>query len=164
MNRYYLYQKTLGGTCVCIKPDQIDGCSGQETQGVNSQLLGVVASEPGIFEVKATGDIPSAGSFLLLPIKGSQQLSLLMEVHEVASLITPESSWSARCSGLPQSDFQLRSLDAHCDRCGKNESIEFLQVTSNLQADALQGLNMFGWRADEHTQICQSCNRGVDER
>lgn len=153
MNRQYLYQNTPSGHCAWPKPDQ----KGPQSLVFNP-LLGVVSRQPGEFEIKATGDKPSVGSDLFVPVKGSRQISLRLVVRSIEDLITPAFSWSAVCEGMAQEQFLLRSLDAQCDHCGTKMTLEFLQVSDDLSQDAIRGLNDYGWHATSSAQICEGCH------
>ena len=144
---YILYQYTPGGQF----------SYGETGSQVNGELLGVVAKEQGIFEVKGKGERPVLGSHLLLPVKGSKQLSLKMAVKEVSPLITPVGAWSATCNGPKQREFNLKNIQACCDECKENSELEFISFSGDDQADAVAALNLAGWDATVERQICPKC-------
>jgi len=143
---YILYQYTAGGTAVV---------KGEVERSV--ELLGVVSNQVGVYEVKARGQAPVDGDVLILPVKGSKQLSLALPVKSVTSLITPIDGWSAECDGPALKEFQLRTVEVCCDGCGHQASVEFLQFSPDFNADALRALSMLGWQADEASQNCPTC-------
>lgn len=112
----------------------------------------------GQFEIKAKGDQPSIGDILLLPVKGSQQLSLQLKVLAVEPLITPVSGWSAKCDGPAQAQFNVKFADITCDTCHEITSLEFIDFSGDTQADAIAGMNKQGWDASIEKQICPTCS------
>ena len=147
---YILYQYTPGGQFALLgKP-----------LSANTELLGVVVSEGGIFEIKAKGDKPEVSDYLLLPVKGSKQISLKMRVTDVQPLITPLGAWSARCEGPAQKEFNLKNIEACCDQCAAESGLEFIGFSGDDQSDALAGMNLAGWNASLEKQVCPVCNKG----
>lgn len=146
---YILYQYTPGGQFSLLnKPLSSD-----------TELLGVVAGEHGIFEIKAKGDKPKISDYLLLPVKGSKQISLKMRVLDVQPLITPLGAWSARCEGPAQKEFNLKNIEACCDQCAAESQLEFIEFSGDDQSDALAAMNLAGWDASLERQVCPSCHK-----
>jgi hypothetical protein len=144
---HILYQYTPGGQVAFLK----------EPKEANVELLGVVAKGEGVFEIKAKGDKPFEQDTLLVPIKGSKQMSLKMVVQTVEPLITPVGAWSARCLGPSQREFSLKNIDACCDQCGEDSQLEFIAFSGNDQNDALAAMNLAGWNATFEKQVCPKC-------
>lgn len=144
---YILYQYTPGGQVAYLG----------ESKEANGELLGVVAKGEGVFEIKAKGHKPSEHDTLLVPIKGSRQMSLKMVVQAVEPLITPVGAWSARCLGPSQREFSLKNIDACCDQCGEDSQLEFIAFSGNDQNDALAAMNLAGWNATFEKQVCPKC-------
>ncbi|NVK38545.1 MAG: hypothetical protein HWE18_11530 [Gammaproteobacteria bacterium] len=113
--------------------------------------------ELGVFEVKGKGAQPASGASLLLPIKGSKQMSLILPVMSVEPLITPLGAWSARCKGPNQAQFDVRSADIVCDECSTHYEMEFV-VVGDVQLAAIEAMNHQGWQASLEQQICPNCN------
>ena len=147
---YILYQYTPGGQFALL----------DEPQQSDAELLGVVAQEGGVFEVKAKGERPDTSDYLLLPVKGSKQISLKMRVIEVQSLITPLGAWSARCEGPEQKEFNLKNIEACCDQCGADSQLEFIGFSGDDQSDALAAMKLAGWDATLERQVCPVCKSG----
>ena len=147
MLEYFRYQQTPAGRVITdISPKK------------SSDLLGVMSFTLGQFEIKAKGDQPSIGDILLLPVKGSQQLSLQLKVLAVEPLITPVSGWSAKCDGPAQAQFNVKFADITCDTCHEITSLEFIDFSGDTQADAIAGMNKQGWDASIEKQICPTCS------
>ena len=144
---YILYQYTPGGQF----------SYGENDSQASGELLGVVAKEQGVFEVKGKGEKPGIGSYLLLPVKGSRQLSLKMEVKAVSPLITPVGAWSATCDGPKQREFNLKNIQACCDECKENSELEFISFSGDDQTDAVAAMNLAGWKATLQRQVCPKC-------
>lgn len=143
---YILYRNIAGGTAIV---------AGEAETSV--ELLGVVSNQAGLYEVKAKGGVPSLGDMILLPIKGSKQMSLKLPVKTVSPLITPVGAWSAECKGPDVKEFQLRQVQVCCDVCAKSESVEFVEYSDDFNRDALSGLELLGWDANAERQICPDC-------
>ena len=121
-------------------------------------VLGVMAQkEQGVFEVKWKGPVVQVGDVLLLPVKGSTQISLRMQVKKVEPLITPSDAWSAECLGPEVREFELKNMNACCDACSKEYQLEFIAFRADDQADAIAAMTMRGWNANADKQICPSC-------
>ena len=144
---YILYQYTPGGQFALLEKPLSD----------NAELLGVVASEGGVFEVKGKGGKPAVSDYLLLPVKGSKQISLKMRVEDVQPLITPLGAWSARCEGPKQKEFNLKNIEACCDQCATQSELEFIAFSGDDRSDALAAMNLAGWEATLERQICPAC-------
>jgi len=151
MLEHILYRYTPGGQVAYLESKE------GSAAGSNTELLGVVAKGEGVFEIKAKGDKPVPNTVLLLPVKGSKQLSLKMVVQEVEPLITPIGAWSARCAGPNQREFSLKNIDACCDQCGEESQLEFIAYSGDDQNDALAALNLAGWSATFEKQVCPKC-------
>ena len=146
MLEYFRYQQTPAGRVV-----------NDNLPNKSSDLLGVMSFTLGQFEIKAKGEQPSVGDTLLLPVKGSKQLSLQLKVVGVEHLITPIGAWSAKCKGPAQANFNVRVADITCDNCLEVTSLEFIDFSGDVQADALLAMNKQGWQADSHEQVCPIC-------
>ena len=146
MLEYFRYKQTPAGT---VLNDRLVDKS--------SDLLGVSSFTLGEFEVKAKGDFPAAGDLLLLPVKGSKQLSMQLTVMDVSPLITPIGAWSARCNGPAQAQFNVKFAEITCDQCRQAYTLEFIDFSNDTQADAIAGMNKQGWNANLAEQICPSC-------
>ena len=150
------YQYTPGGRIAAFAGDP-NGLS-IRNESYSAELLGVSAqSEQGFFQVKGKGLIPNVSQILLLPVKGSKQLSLKMEVQSVESLITPENAWSALCIGPDFQEFNLRSVDACCDSCNEKSLLEFIAFSGDDNKDAVSGMSLAGWQASLERQMCPKC-------
>ena len=162
---YILYQFTPGGTVV----RQVAPSEGSEDSAVTCELLGVIANGEGVFEVKAKGEMSAANpdqpEYLLLPIKGSKQMSLRLPIQKVEPLITPLGAWSATCQGPAQKEFLLKAMDINCDNCQQPSHLEFVVFSGDDNQDALAAMNYLGWRASMEKQVCPKCikGQGVDE-
>lgn len=147
MLEYFRYQQTPAGR---VTNDRLTNKS--------SDLLGVMSFTLGEFEIKAKGEQPSIGDTLLLPVKGSKQLSLQLKVLDVEPLITPIGGWSAKCAGPAQAQFNVKFADITCDACREITTLEFIDFSGDTQADAIAGMNKQGWDACVDKQICPSCS------
>lgn len=132
--------------------------TGQQLDFSSLSVLGVLAQDAsGVFEVKWKGGKIEPGCSLLLPVKGSKQISLKMDVVKVDSLITPVGSWSAVCNGPKFKEFKLKNIEAKCDQCGSAYTLEFIAYSDDDQQDALAAMNLCGWQADSDKQYCPGC-------
>lgn len=153
MLEYFRYTQTPAG--VVINEQLIDK---------PSDLLGVSSFSLGEFEVKAKGVSPQYGDTLLLPVKGSKQLSLALKVLHVAPLITPLGAWNAKCSGPSEAQFNVKFAQITCDRCSDTYELEFVDFSGNTQVDAIAGMNKQGWQASLEEQVCPSCQLQDNEK
>lgn len=124
----------------------------------NYDVLGVSAKdEIGRFEVKWKGLEVNVDDVLLLPIKGSKQISLKMRVLSITALINPQGAWSAECTGPAMKEFDLKNMKACCDACNKKYDLEFIAFRADDQQDAIDAMLMRGWQATPEKQICPDC-------
>lgn len=152
MLEYFIYKHTASGQ-VC-NASQADS---------KADLLGVSSPSLGFFEVKAKGPTAQFGDMLLLPVKGSKQLSMQLKVDSVAPLITPIGSWSARCKGPDQAQFNVKFAQITCDACKQAYELEFIDFSGDTQADAIAGMNKQGWHATLERQVCPACQALVGD-
>jgi len=151
MKAFIEYKSTKGGKLVLQSPDSLD-------QADERDLLGVSALQPGVYEVKGLGALPIVGQTLLVPVKGSRQLSLRFAISKVEALIQPANSWTATCEGPDIMSFNLREAKVTCDHCFKEYSVEFVEHSGDLSVDAIESMNGQGWMASSEAQVCLSCS------
>ncbi|GAA6133440.1 hypothetical protein NBRC116188_02290 [Oceaniserpentilla sp. 4NH20-0058] len=142
---YFIYTKTPAGKVRLNQDESL------------LPLLGVTSQIPGEFEIKAKGQKPQLKSYLELPLKGAQQMSMRVKVLEVNALITPIDGWSALCEGPSQSQFDIKVANITCDCCSEVTQLEFIDFGLDTQADALVGMIKSHWLASAEAQICPSC-------
>lgn len=147
MLKYFRYKQTPAGQVL-----------NERLANKSSVLLGVTSFTLGEFEVKAKGEAPECGDILLLPVKGSKQLSMQLNVVQVSPLITPIGGWNAKCEGPAQAQFDVRFAEITCDECKQAYALEFIDYSGDTQADAISGMNIQGWNANLEQQICPSCH------
>lgn len=146
MLEYFIYKQTPAGqVCNATQAD------------LNGELLGVSSFALGVFEVKAKGVQPQVGDLLLLPVKGSKQLSLQLKVQGIEPLITPLGGWSAKCDGPAQAQFNVKFANINCDGCHAAYELEFIDYSGDSQLDAIAGMNKQGWLATHEKQLCPQC-------
>ncbi len=146
MLEYFIYKQTTAGKVCNVSQANI-----------TADLLGVSSFSLGVFEVKAKGPIAKEGDVLLLPVKGSKQLSMQLKVDTVEPLITPIGSWSAKCEGPAQAQFNVRFANITCDFCRQSYELEFIDFSGDTQVDAIAGMNKQGWQATLEQQVCPKC-------
>ena len=154
MKTFIEYKSTKGGKLVLLGASE-DGAD--EQQADERDLLGVSALQPGLYEIKGLGALPEVGQGLLVPVKGSRQLSLRFVISQVDTLIQPANAWTAQCEGPDIMSFNLREAKVTCDHCFKEYSVEFIEHTGDLSADAIESMNGQGWMASTEAQVCPSC-------
>lgn len=149
MLEYFIYKQTPAGQV----------CNGSQGN-LHSELLGVSSFSLGVFEVKAKGGQPMVGDRILLPVKGSKQLSMMLQVESAEPLITPLGGWSAKCEGPAQAEFNVKFANINCDNCHQAYELEFIDYSGDTQSDAIAGMNKQGWQANSDKQICPECKAG----
>jgi len=148
MIAYICYEKTPAGKIQLLN---------SQGHGVLADTLAVKAGPNGSYEVQGKGGLPEVCQHLLLPVKGSMNTSLKLQVLAVETLINPSGAWKASCQGPDVKEFSLRRLDVSCDECHVASQLEFVEYSQHLQEDAVAALQMQGWLASSQKQICPSC-------
>ena len=150
MKTFIEYKSTKGGKLVLLEDSGIED---------ERDLLGVSAIQPGLYEIKGRGPLPLVGQNVRVPVKGSRQLSLCFGITKVEALIQPADAWMATCQGPDIMSFNLREAKVTCDHCYKEYSIEFIEHSGDMSADAIESMNQQGWMASTKAQVCPSCQK-----
>ena len=153
MIAYISYEKTPAGKIQLLN---------SQGHGELVDTLAVKAGANGCYEVQGRGGMPEVSQSLLLPVKGSMNTSLKLEVLQVEKLINPDGAWKASCQGADVKEFSLRRLDVSCDECHVASQLEFVQFSQSKEDDAIAAMQMQGWQANSHKQVCPSCLKAKD--
>ncbi len=153
MIAYICYEKTPAGKIQLLN---------QQGHGELVDTLAVKAGLNGLYEVQGRGALPEVCQSILLPVKGSMNTSLKLEVLKVESLINPQGAWKTSCQGPDVEEFSLRRLDVSCDECHVASQLEFVEYSQQQQDDAVAAMQMQGWQANSRKQVCPSCVKAKD--
>jgi hypothetical protein len=132
-----------------------------ERTQTKGKLLSVNSTDPGIYAIRGQGSDVQVGDQLLLPMKGTQTLSLTLKVKHIDQLIEPLNAWNAILIGHNQAQWLVRSWQVACDRCANASMLEFMcpeEADHNAQVEhAQQRLLELGWKDTAKQHICPAC-------
>lgn len=119
------------------------------------------ALTPGLYQVTGNGGSIQAGDTLLVSLKGSQTLSMSLQVKTVRHLISPPGQWTATASGPAFEELSIHTWDVHCDGCGSVLNLEFAveaKLGKKAQAPAAEArLLELGWQNRDGRHLCRHC-------
>lgn len=118
---------------------------------------------PGQYQVTGQGGSIQTGDTLLVSLKGSQSLSMRLQVTKVRHLINPTGQWTAVASGPVFKELAIHTWQVKCDGCSSLVDLEFA-VDASLgksaqQPAAEQRLIEIGWQNRHGRHLCRSCQQ-----
>lgn len=121
------------------------------------------ALSPGHYQVTGQGGSIQVGDVLIVSLKGSQSLSMRLQVEKVRHLINPPGQWTAVAQGPVFKELAIHTWQVQCDGCDSLLNLEFA-VDASLgktaqQPAAEQRLQELGWANRHGRHLCRACQQ-----